>query len=480
MGLPVSGFRRDAGEKGAMGAFPDGFLWGAATSAQQIEGAARVDGRGPSIWDVFSRIPGRTWLGQTPDTACDHYRRFRDDVAIMRRMGLRAYRFSVSWPRVIPDGTGSVNAAGLDFYERLVDELIAADILPHVTLFHWDLPYALHCRGGWLNRASTGWFGAFAETVAARLSDRVSHWVTFNEPQIFAGMGYERGEHAPGLSLPFPELLRIGHHVLLAHGMASQSLRAAARNACAIGLAPHAVVCIPASDAPCDVEAARTQMFRFRARTCWSNAWWLDPVFLGAYPGDMLSDCELDMPDGFLNDLPTIHARPDFFGVNLYAGSYVRAGTSGAPEDAPWPVNIPLNAFKMVVTPEAMYWGVKWFFERYRSPVVITENGASCTDWVSLDGGVHDPQRIDYTARYLRELARAVKEGADVRGYFHWSLLDNFEWSEGYKERLGLVYVNFETQERIWKDSAHWYRRVIATNGESIFEQPLCAKSEES
>ncbi|MBX7256490.1 MAG: beta-glucosidase [Candidatus Hydrogenedentes bacterium] len=460
-------------------AFPRDFLWGAATSAQQIEGAAQEDGRGKSIWDAFEQTPGRIWLGHTSKTACDHYHRYREDIDTMRRMGLRAYRFSLSWPRIFPAGIGSANQAGLDFYDRLVDALCEAGIVPHVTLFHWDLPYALHCRGGWLNRESADWFASYAEAAVARLSDRVSHWVTFNEPQIFVGMGYERGEHAPGLKLPFPELLRVGHHVLLAHGKATQTLRARSASKCSVGLAPHAVVCIPATDSPEDQRAAQDKMFRFEKKTCWSNTWWLDPIFFGSYPDDMLSLCERDMPDGFAHDLPTIHARPDFFGANLYAGSYVRAGDSVMPEDAPWPVNIPLNAFKMVVTPEAMYWGVKWFYERYRAPIVITENGASCTDWVSLDGGVHDPQRIDYTARYLRELARAMTEGAEVRGYFHWSLLDNFEWSEGYKERLGLVYVNFETQERIWKDSAYWYRHVIETNGESIFQLPNSIKGRE-
>ncbi len=452
-----------------MGAFPDEFMWGAATSALQIEGAAKEDGRGASIWDVFAELPGRTWLGHTPGAACDHYHRFHEDIDHMRRMGLRAYRFSLSWPRIFPEGTGRVNQSGLDYYDRLVDALVAAGITPHATLFHWDLPYAIHCRGGWMNRESADWFAEFAATAAARLSDRVAHWVTFNEPQIFVGMGYERGEHAPGLQLPFRELLRVGHHVLLAHGKATQSLRAISKGVCRVGLAPHAVVHIPASSSNADVDAAHAKMFGFTRKSCWSNTWWLDPVFFGAYPADMLGLCGDEMPDGFAGDMACIHQAPDFFGVNLYAGSYVRAGASGEPEDVPWPINIPLNAFKMVVTPEAMYWGVKWYYERYRKPILITENGASCTDWVSLDGRVHDPQRIDYTARYLRELARAISDGAIVQGYFHWSLLDNFEWSEGYKERLGLIYVNLETQERIWKDSAWWYKQVVETNGESLF-----------
>lgn len=450
--------------------FPEGFVWGVATSAPQIEGAVDMDGRGPSIWDVFSRQPGRVWLGQTPTRACDHYFRFREDVAHMKRLGVQGYRLSLSWSRILPDGAGQVNHKGLDFYDRLVDALLEASITPYITLFHWDLPYELHCRGGWLNRESADWFGAYAERVSRRLSDRVSHWFTFNEPQIFVGLGYGKGTHAPGLQLPFHELLRMGHHILLAHGKGSQALRAASPAPCRIGLAPHAVVKIPATESPADVEAARRAMFEFKEKSCWSNTWWSDPVFFGAYPEDMLEVCGHEMPRIEEGDLECIHQPPDFYGVNLYAGSYVRAGADGEPVDVPWSPDIPLGAFKMVVTPEAMYWGAKAYYERYGKPILITENGVSCNDWVSEDGRVHDPQRIDFTTRYLRELHRAVEAGIQVDGYFHWSLMDNFEWAEGYKERTGLIYVNLETQERIWKDSAEWYRAVVKANGASFLD----------
>jgi beta-glucosidase len=449
-----------------MSAFPEDFAWGVATAALQIEGAAREDGRGLSIWDVFAKTPGKIWLNQDPYTACDHYHRYSEDIGHMQEMGVGAYRFSISWPRVMPTGVGPVEERGLAFYDRLVDALLASGIEPWATLFHWDLPYELHCRGGWLNRHSADWFADYTEAVVERLGDRVRHWFTFNETQVFVGLGYERGQHAPGLTLPFNELLRMGHHILLAHGKASQVLRAA--GPCEVGLAPHAVINMPATDAPADIDAARDKMFAFK-KTAWSNTWWADPVFFGAYPDDMLEQCAGEMPDIRPGDMETIHQVPDFFGTNLYAGSYVRAGANG-PEDVPWSLETPLNAFKFVVTPEAMYWGSKFYYERYGKPIVISENGTSCTDWVTLDGTVPDFPRIDFTARYLRELKRAIDDGVVAKAYFHWSLLDNFEWSEGYKERLGLIYVNLDTQERVWKASAHWYRRLIETNGEIILD----------
>lgn len=447
--------------------FPEGFIWGTATAALQVEGAVREDGRGQSIWDVFSHTPGKTWLGQTPDNACDHYHRYKEDVAMMKAMGAQAYRFSVSWPRVIPEGQGTVETKGLDFYSRLVDELLANGVTPWLTLYHWDLPYELHCRGGWLNPDIPNWFADYTRVVIEALSDRVHHWITINEPQCFVGLGYERGEHAPGYKLPFPELLRIGHNVLLAHGRSVQTIRQYSRQPALIGLAPHAISKIPASDDPKDVEAARNRMFSFQ-KTSWSNTWWLDPIFLGHYPEDMLVACAGEMPRIARGDMETIAQPLDFFGVNLYAGSYVKAGKDGHPEDLPWSPNIPLNAFKMVMTPETHYWSSKFYYERYAKPIAITESGMSNVDCVSLDGGVHDPERIDYNARCLRAFHQAGQEGVPIMAYFHWSLLDNFEWAEGYKERLGLLHVNLETQERIWKDSAYWYRDVIASHGERI------------
>ncbi len=445
--------------------FPDTFAWGVATASAQIEGATNLDGRGLSIWDVFSHTPGKVWLNQTTDIACDHYRRYKDDVAIMKAMGVQAYRFSTSWSRVLPEGAGKINAPGLDFYDRLTDELLANGITPWLTLYHWDLPYELHCRGGWLNPDMPHWFAAYTDVITKRLSDRIHHWMTINEPQCFVGLGYERGEHAPGYKLPFRELLRIGHHVLLSHGRAVQTIRANAPQPAQIGLAPHAINKIPATESPQDIAAARDAMFAFKDKTCWSNCWWLDPIFLGRYPDDMLASCAEEMPRIGANDMEIISQPVDFFGANIYAGSYVKAGPDGKPIEMPWRTNLSLSAFKFVMTPETLYWSPRFYYERYGKPICITESGMSNVDSVCLDGNVRDPERIDYNARCLRHLWRAGQEGTPLMGYFHWSLLDNFEWSEGYKERLGLVYVDFDTQQRIWKDSARWYQDVIATNG---------------
>ncbi|HIJ65063.1 MAG TPA: beta-glucosidase [Candidatus Hydrogenedentes bacterium] len=450
--------------------FPDNFVWGAASAAVQVEGAVAEDGRGPSIWDVFAHTPGKVWRDHHFDTASDQYHRYKEDVAHMKELGLNAYRFSIGWPRVLPEGVGTVNAKGLDYYDRLVDALLGANIAPFVTLYHWDLPYALHLRGGWLNPSSPDWFAEYAAVVVEKLGDRVGHWMTFNEPQCFVGLGYELGQHAPGYKLLESEFLRIAHHVLLAHGKGVQALRAGSAKDTAVGFAPHGVFKIPVSGQAADVEAARKSMFTYDKITSWSNTGWFDPIYLGRYPEDMLEVCGDKMALVRAEDMKIIHQPLDFFGINIYAGIYVRAGEDGAPVEVQWPPETPLTAFNWVVTPEVMYWGVKFLFERYGLPIYVTENGASCNDWPSLDGKVHDPQRIDFVARHLRELARAMDDGADVRGYFHWSIVDNFEWAEGYKERLGLIYVNLETGERFWKDSAYWYKNLIAGNGATVFE----------
>ena len=453
-------------------AFPKGCVWGAATAAYQIEGAARGDGKGPSVWDMMCRRPGAIWNGQTGDVACDHYHRWREDVALMKGLGLRGYRLSISWPRVLPDGVGQTNPKGLAFYDRLVDGLLATGIEPFVTLFHWDYPYALYCRGGWLNRASADWFAEYAHVVVSKLGDRVRHWMTHNEPQCFVGIGHSDGRHAPGDRLPWAEVLRIAHHALLAHGKGVQAIRAAARGPCRVGFAPVGVVKIPASTAKKDIDAARREMFAVTAPNVWNNTWWMDPVFFGRYPADGLRLFEKDLPPIAAGDLATIRQPLDFFGVNVYDGSRVRAGKGGRPEAVPQPQGHALTAFKWFVTPDALYWGPKFFQERYKLPIYITENGMSGCDWPALDGRVHDGHRIDFTRRYLLALERAIRDGTDVRGYFHWSILDNFEWAEGFKERFGLVHVDYVTQKRTLKDSAHWYKKVIATNGKSLARHP--------
>ncbi len=445
--------------------FPESFTWGAATSAYQIEGAAAEEGRGPSVWDTYCRKPGVIWEGQSGDVACDHYHRSAEDVTIMRQIGLRAYRFSVSWTRVLPEGTGRINAAGLAFYDRLVDQLLAAGIAPWLTLFHWDYPQALFDRGGWMNRESVGWFAEYTRVVVDRLGDRVRHWMTLNEPQIFIGSGPELGVLAPGINPTVPERLQAAHHALMAHGRAVQVIRERARASPQVGWAPVGVIHLPATSRPEDVDAARRATLSVNGKDLWNNTWYADPVCLGEYPEDGLRAYGAGAPKTKPGDMSQIHQPLDFYGVNIYFGFPVRATADGGFERAQRPVGYPKTVLHWPVDPESLYWGPRFIHERYGLPIYITENGLSSIDWPSLDGAVHDPQRIDFTARYLRELRRAITDGADVRGYFHWSLLDNFEWAEAFKHRFGLVHVDYTTQRRTLKDSARWYRGVIESNG---------------
>ncbi|HOJ39787.1 MAG TPA: GH1 family beta-glucosidase, partial [bacterium] len=445
-------------------AFPENFVWGAATAAYQIEGAWNEDGKGPSVWDMFSHRTGTIWNNHTGNLACDHYHRYQEDVGLMKKLGLKGYRFSLAWTRILPEGTGAVNSRGLDFYSRLVDQLLTAGIEPFVTLFHWDYPYHLYCRGGWLNPDSPGWFADYAGVVARDLGDRVKHWMTLNEPQCFVG-AHQNGVHAPGDRLGWKEVLRVGHHVLLAHGQAVQAVRSRIKGNCLVGYAPVGIVKFPVQPTEENIAAARQAMFSITEASLWNNTWWMDPVFLGQYPADGLEVFQEYLPEIKTRDLKIIHQPLDFLGVNIYNGQRVTPSGKVVPSGQ---AGEPLTLFYWPVTPEALYWGPKFFQERYRIPVYITENGMSNVDWVALDGQVHDSQRIDFTARYLQQLEKAISEGVDVRGYFHWSLLDNFEWAEGYKQRFGLIYVDYTTQKRILKDSAAWYARVIATNGKSL------------
>lgn len=447
--------------------FPPEFVWGAAAASYQIEGAADADGKGPSVWDMFCKKPGSVWNGQSGDVACDHYHRFREDVALMQSIGLQAYRLSISWPRVLPEGVGAVNQRGLAFYDQLIDALLEAKITPYVTLFHWDFPLALYHRGGWLNRDSVGWFADYATRVVEKLGDRVVHWMTLNEPQVFVGAGHYEGRHAPGDRLRFAEVLRAAHHVLLSHGSAVQAIRAASPRACRVGFAPVATIKYPVTESAENVALAREKTFAITSRTTWSNSWWNDPVFLGRYPEDGLALYASELPPIQAGDLELIAQPLDFFGVNIYQGGPVGV-TGGASGELPHPVGHPLTGFDWAVTPDAMYWGLRFLHERYGKPLIITENGVSCRDWPSLDGAVHDPQRIDFTHRYLLALHRALQEGVPVDAYFHWSIMDNFEWAQGYKERFGLIYVDYPSGRRIMKDSAAWYRQVIASRGEIL------------
>ncbi len=448
--------------------FRKDFVWGTATAAYQIEGAAFEDGRKESVWDMMCRKPGAVFGGHTGDVACDHYHRYPEDVALMKDLGVGAYRFSVSWPRVMPDGTGQVNAKGLEFYDRLVDEVLSAGVTPWATLFHWDHPVALYHRGGWLNPDSPKWFADYAAVVLDCLSDRVTNWFTLNEPQCFVGHGLWGGVQAPGDKLSWAEVLLAAHHSLIAHGMGVQVIRARAKAKPRVGYAPVGSVSIPAMECRDDIEAARAHMFQVKTRDPWQNAWWMDPVFLGEYPADGLKFYGSDAPKYTAEEMKTIAQPLDFFGANIYQGSYVRANDRGAPTVQEMPPGAPQTAIRWWMTPECLYWGPRFFYERYKVPIVVSENGLSNQDWVHVDGKVHDPQRIDYLHRHLSELKRASKDGVAVEGYFHWSMMDNFEWAEGYKERFGLVFVDYATQKRTPKDSFVWYRGVIATNGADL------------
>ncbi|MGB5260904.1 MAG: GH1 family beta-glucosidase [Gammaproteobacteria bacterium] len=446
--------------------FPKDFVWGGAASSYQVEGAAYRDGGGASVWDMLGRQPGRIANGDTGKIACDHYHRYREDVGLLAAMGLQAYRFSVSWPRVLPQGVGAVNAKGLDFYSRLVDALLEHGITPWVTLFHWDYPYALYCRGGWLNRDSADWFAEYTAHVVDRLSDRVAHWITLNEPQCFIGMGHLDGTHAPGLEMGLAEVLLAAHHTLLAHGQAVQVIRARAKLSPLISAAQATLISIPASDRPEDIAAARTSMFAIREKKLFNNSWFSDPMILGHYPGDGIELFESALPDITGNDLATIHQPLDFYGTNIYSGHYVRATPAGDFEQET-DRDLPETAMGWPVTPEALYWGPRFLHERYQLPIVITENGMASDDPVER-GRVHDQQRIDFLQQYLQQYSRAIADGVPALGYFLWSIMDNFEWAEGYAKRFGLIHVDYASQQRTLKDSANWYRQVIATNGENL------------
>ena len=446
--------------------FREDFIWGAATASFQIEGAG--DERADSIWDVMCRQPGRVMNGHDGRVACDHVHRFREDVAIMRELGIRNYRFSVSWPRVMPQGTGEVDQKGLAFYSELVDCLLENGIRPFVTLYHWDLPQALQLRGGWANPDMPKWFAAYTKVVAECFGDRVKDYITLNEPQCFVGLGYYTGVHAPGIkNSPRETMLTIVHNTLCAHGEAVRVLRETVPGV-RVGVAPCADPKIPASDDPRDIEAARTAYFACAQDHYFSVTLYSDPMMLGTYPEELLARDGHLLPRGFERDLAVIHQPLDFYAQNIYKGQVCRAGANGGVELLPEPVGVPRTAIGWEIHPEALYWGPRFLYERYRTPIIITENGMSCHDVVSLDGQVHDPNRIDYMHRYLRELRRAAEDGVDVRGYFAWSLMDNFEWAHGYNERFGLVHVDYTTQKRTIKDSARWYAGVIAENGRAL------------
>ncbi|MBS1707073.1 MAG: beta-glucosidase [Armatimonadetes bacterium] len=440
--------------------FPEDFGWGAATASYQIEGGA--DTRGDSVWDAFCRWPGKTANGHDGSVACDHVHRFREDVALMKEIGLNCYRLSISWPRVMPSGTGQPSEEGLAFYDALFDALLEAGVTPWVTLFHWDLPLALHHQGGWLNPDAPKWFEDYAALLSDRFGDRVHHWMTFNEPQCTLGLGHVDGIHAPGLKLSYEEVLTALKHLLLAHGRAAKVLRS--RSGQKVGIAPVSNLAYPATESAADIEACRSVGFD-RGNGIWPQCFYLDPIVHGRWPDEQVRKLFPAFEPPTAEEMAIIHGPLDFIGLNYYHSQKMRAGADGKPEVVELPAGHPETAMGWPVVPEGLYWTVRFHHERYGLPSAITENGMANLDWVQSDGRVDDPQRVDYLRLHLRQLGRALNEGLPVWAYFHWSLMDNFEWAEGYHKRFGLVHVDFQTQKRTLKSSARAYQEIIRQGG---------------
>jgi beta-glucosidase len=433
---------------------PAGFLWGTSTSSYQIEGAAQLDGRGPSIWDTFCRQPGKVMNGDHGDVACDHYHRYRDDIALMQSLGMQAYRFSVSWPRVLPAGRGAINEKGLSFYDRLIDELLQNGIEPWLCLYHWDLPQALEDKGGWANRDCAGWYADYAALIGRRYGDRVKQFATFNEQTISCLFGYLLGTNAPGKT-SVTDYLHAMHHLNLAHGLGTQALRSTVQQA-RIGAVYTLQPVKPASDSVADQVAA------LALDSHWNGAF-ADPQQCGYYPKAIAEGMGAIQQAG---DLATICQHQDWIGINHYSPLYARASNdhslgfalADAPADAEksaigWPIDA--DAFTTTLIELS---------RKYKRPIYVTENGYGGYDTPDEDGHIRDVERVHYLDRYTRAMATAVRKGADIRGYFVWSLLDNFEWAFGYSNRFGIVHVDFATQQRTPKASAHWYRQLIEKN----------------
>ena len=435
--------------------FPADFVWGAAAAAYQIEGATEEDGRGESIWDRFCATPGKVRAGESGVIACDFYHRYPEDVALMRDLGLDGFRFSIAWPRVVPDGRGRVNEAGLDFYDRLVDELLEQGIQPFPTLYHWDLPQPLEDAGGWPSRATAEAFVGYVEAVAARLSDRVTHWVTHNEPWVASWLGYGSGEHAPGRTNP-ADALAAAHHLLLSHGWAAEVLRRSSADA-KVGITLVLVPAYPASESEGDRRAARHGDGFF-------NRWFLDPLYRGSYPADILDYFVPATPPIVEGDLETIAAPIDFLGVNYYSRQVLRENPGGGRPLVERVPDVGYTDMGWEIYPDGLFDVLVRVRDEYDpSAVYITENGAAFADHRDHEGDVQDPERQAYLADHVAAIGRAIEAGVPVQGYFLWSLLDNFEWAHGYSKRFGIVYVDYPTLERVPKASYRWYRDFVAS-----------------
>ncbi|PJF29584.1 MAG: beta-glucosidase [Phototrophicales bacterium] len=439
--------------------FPQDFLWGAATASYQIEGAVFEDGRGTTVWDVFADTPGKVKNGDSGEVACDHYHRYPQDVALMKQLGLHAYRFSIAWARILPEGTGNINPAGLDFYDKLLDTLLVNGIRPFATLYHWDLPQALEDKGGWTNKMIVDWFGEYVHIVTKRLGDRLKDWMTLNEPWVFTYLGYASGDHAPG-HRDLNMYIRASHHSIMAHARAVNIVHANVADS-QVGIVLNPAWSDPHSDTLQDYLASQ-RLLSFQ------NRWWLHPLYHGEYPADMMAIYGDKMAFLQADDFDELKANPsDFLGVNFYTRHVVQA----MPYSDEWLKFITVRQNRehtemdWEVSPEAIYNVLKHIHDEYApSKIYITENGAAFNDVVTGDS-VHDERRVAFYQQYLAHCHRAIADGIPLKGYFAWSLLDNFEWAEGYSKRFGIIYVDYPTQRRIIKDSGKWYAQTIRDNG---------------
>ena len=441
--------------------FPKNFVWGFAAAAPQIEGAAFADGKGPSVWDHFSRQPGKVHNGDTLDVACEHYTRYKQDFKLMRSLGAKHYRLSLAWPRIFPEGDGKLNQKGLDFYHRLFDAMDKAGLEPWVTMFHWDLPQALEERyGGWRDRRVADAFATYADTIVKAYGDRVKNWITLNEIFCFTYLGYGNGAKAPGLKLPMGEVNQTFHHALLCHGHGVRAVREHGGRGARVGLTDNSNIGVPLTETEADIAAARLHFVQSNWKT-------IDPIYRGHYDPAYLRSAGKDAPKFQKEDFKLISLPTDFLGMNIYTGAFIRAA-KGKPkyEVLPFPASYPqADASWLKILPQSLYWGPRHAAEVYGvKAIYITENGCGYNDAPPVDGEVHDLHRRDLVRNYLGELRRGIVDGVPVKGYFLWSFMDNYEWEDGYDRRFGVVYCDFKTQKRTPKTSARWFSTVIAEN----------------
>ena len=444
-------------------AFDKNFAWGVSTAAYQIEGGAFEGDKWLNVWDIASMTQGRIFEGHTGHVGCDHFHRFREDVALMKELGIKHYRLSINWSRLLPHGVGKVSEDGKKFYTELFNELKNAGITPWVTLFHWDYPYELYLKGGWLNADSPLWFEEYAEKVATLFGGFVKHFILINEPQCFIGLGHSDGVHAPFLKLPARDVLRCTKNVLIACGRAEKALRRVCGEDVKVGIAEAYWPSLPYTEA--DYEAAKEHTFACH-RNFGCTALWLDPLVFGSFPDDCLAWMKEHDAVPSSDELKLMHSKLDFIGFNTYSGDYVTKKDGVLSSVTPAP-NVPKTDMRWNVYPDSMYYGPKYLYERYHLPLVCTENGVALAEWKDLNGKILDYSRIDFLKRYLKSLSRAADE-VPVQGYFQWSFIDNFEWAEGYSKKFGLVHVDYETGARTPKESAYFYKQVIQTNGENL------------